>query len=162
LSVQAILLLSEQPWFRYLEFRLIGDGALFEETLAPLRQFDNVHIERRFLRQSQIAALHREYGIFLCPSRMDTQGVSRDEAMSSGLVPVTNAVAAIPEFVDGSCAMLAPAEDAHALARAIARLAQDPRRFAAMSRAAAQRVRRQSAASTVINAEMELIREKNA
>jgi glycosyltransferase involved in cell wall biosynthesis len=34
------------------------------------------------------------------PSRTDTQGVSRDEAMSSGLVPVTNAVAAIPEFVD--------------------------------------------------------------
>ncbi|MGH7182189.1 MAG: methyltransferase type 12, partial [Nitrospiraceae bacterium] len=90
LSVKAILALSKKPYFNDLEFRMIGDGKLFDEVLEPVRGFKNVYIERRFLTHVEIAAIHREYGIFLCPSRMDTQGVSRDEAMSSGLVPVTN------------------------------------------------------------------------
>ncbi|MCF1432202.1 MAG: glycosyltransferase, partial [Shewanella sp.] len=46
LSVKAILELSKEPFFNELEFRMIGDGPLFEETLAPLRQFPNVIIER--------------------------------------------------------------------------------------------------------------------
>jgi glycosyltransferase involved in cell wall biosynthesis len=53
---------------------------------------------------------------------METQGVSRNEAMSSGLVPITNAVATIPEFVDDSCGILAPGGDAEAMAHGIARL----------------------------------------
>jgi glycosyltransferase involved in cell wall biosynthesis len=108
LSVKAIQRLSQQAWFYDMEFRMIGDGPLFEETLAPLREFRNVYIEQRFLNQLEIAALHKEYGIFLSPTRMDAQGVSRDEAMASGLVPVTNAVTAIPEFVDDRCGILAP------------------------------------------------------
>ena len=85
---------------------------------------------------------------------MDTQGVSRDEAMASGLVPVTNAVAAIPEFVDATCGVLAPAEDAHELAEGLLAIIRDPRLFANMSAAAAQRVRRQSAHDAVIQREM--------
>ena len=149
LSVQAIQLLSSKPYFYDMEFRIIGDGLLFEETLAPLREFRNVYIEQRFLKQDKIAELHKEYGIFLCPSRMDTQGVSRDEAMSSGLVPVTNLVAAIPEFVDDSCGILAPADDAEAMAQGIAMLYERSEMFAAMSKAAADRVRRQSDAENV-------------
>jgi glycosyltransferase involved in cell wall biosynthesis len=123
-------------------------------VLEPLRSFSNVYIERRFLTQAEIAALHREYGIFLCPTRMDTQGVSRDEAMASGLVPVTNAVAAIPEFVDDSCGILAPGEDAEAMARGIALLYEQPQKFSAMSEAAAKRIRAQSDAQRVIGAEL--------
>jgi glycosyltransferase involved in cell wall biosynthesis/spore maturation protein CgeB len=156
LSVDAILALSNKPWFNDLQFRIIGDGLLFDQTLAPLRQFNNVHIERGFLSRAEIAALHREYGIFLCPSRMDTQGVSRDEAMSSGLVPVTTNVAAIPEFVDGSCGVLAEAEDADGLAAGIAALYEHPKQFLAMSMAAAARVRMQSASPQITNRELEL------
>src|SRR5690606_7139241 len=111
-----ILELSSKPFFSDLEFRIIGDGPLFDETVAPLMNFKNVKLEKRFLTQDEIAALHKEYGLFLTPTRMDTQGVSRDEAMSSGLVPLTNAVAAVPEFVDETCAILAPEEDHLALA----------------------------------------------
>ena len=157
LSVAAILRLAEQPFFSELSFRLIGDGPLFEETLAPLRGLANVTIERRFLTQPQIAALHRAHGVFLCPSRMDSQGVSRDEAMASGLVPVTSAVAAIPEFVDEGCGVLAPPEDADALAEGIAGLWRDPERFLRLSAAAAARVRRQSAADIVIPQEIALV-----
>jgi glycosyltransferase involved in cell wall biosynthesis len=160
LSVQAILALAQKPYFKELEFLMIGDGKLFDEVLAPLRAFDNVVIERRFLSQSEIAQLHREYGLFLCPTRMDAQGVSRDEAMASGLVPVTNGVTAIPEFVDEGSGILAPGEDATAMAEGIARLVESPSLFAAMSAAAAERVRRQSAQRLVMLDELALIRDE--
>jgi len=157
LSERAVQLLSERPWFRELEFRMIGDGPLFEETLRPLFKYPNVHVERRFLTQEEIALLHKDYGIFLTPTRMDSHGVSRDEAMSSGLVPVTNAVAAVPEFVDETCGILAPPEDAQALADGIAELYEKPEKFASMSKAAAERVRKQSASDIVIRKELDLL-----
>jgi len=116
LTVQAILRLSTRPFFADLSFRLIGDGPLFESTLVPLRGFDNVTIEQRFMDHAEIAALHKDYGVFLCPTRMDTQGVSRDEAMASGLVVVTSAVAAVPEFVDADSGLLCQAESSDELA----------------------------------------------
>ncbi|TLE15011.1 glycosyltransferase [Helicobacter apodemus] len=129
LSVKAILELSNKSFFKELEFLIIGDGELFEETLKPLRAFQNVTIHKKFLRQEEIAKLHKEYGIFLNPTRMDSQGVSRDEAGSSGLVPVTNRVAAIPEFVDEDCGILVEAEDYVGLANAIEFLYKNPKEF---------------------------------
>jgi glycosyltransferase involved in cell wall biosynthesis len=73
LSVEAILQLAKQPFFNELEFRIIGDGKLFEETLKAVERLPNIIIERRFLNQLEIAELHKEYGIFLVPSRTDTQ-----------------------------------------------------------------------------------------
>ncbi len=157
LTVKTILLLSEKPFFTELKFKIIGDGKLFEETIAPLHQFSNVSLEKRFLTQDEIATLHKEYGVFLCPSRCDSQGVSRDEAMSSGLVPVTNAVAAIPEFVDETCGILAPAEDANALAEGVVTLYKNPDKFRAMSQAAAERVRHQSRAEKIVYKEIHLM-----
>ncbi|MRT21307.1 glycosyltransferase, partial [Comamonas sp. CAH-2] len=161
LSVKAILELSKKSFFNDLEFRMIGDGPLFEETLAPLRQFSNVYIEQRFLTQSEIAALHKEYGIFLCPTRMDTQGVSRDEAMSSGLVPITNRVGAIPEFVDEISGVLAPENDAIEMANGIERIYLTPNLFESMSAIAAKRIQKQSSSSLVIQFEIELFQSKN-
>lgn len=158
LSVKAILKISEKPCFMDMEFRFVGDGKLFDETLQPLRRFSNVIIERRFLTREEISCLHKSYGVFLVPSRMDTQGVSRDEAMSSGLVPITNAVGAIPEFVDESCGILAPAEDADALADGLLRLYESPTAFEVLSRSAAERVLRQSSAKSTIEREIALIR----
>ncbi|MET4690769.1 glycosyltransferase [Sinorhizobium fredii] len=159
LSVKAILALQRQEFFNDLEFRIIGDGPLFEEITAPLSGIRNVTCERRFLTQSQIAALHQEYGVFLVPSRMDSQGVSRDEAMSSGLVPVTSRVAAIPEFVDDACGYMAEPENAEGLARAIVDLWENPDTFLRKSRAAAERVRGQSAKEKIITAELTMIKE---
>lgn len=157
LTVKSILALRDQPYFADMAFRLIGDGALFDETVEPLREMENVTIERRFLSQIEIAEIHREYGVFLCPSRMDTQGVSRDEAMSSGLVPVTTEVAAIPEFVDDECGLRAPAEDWAALASGLGELVENPALFAKLSRNAALRVRAQSGFEQTLFAELRLI-----
>jgi glycosyltransferase involved in cell wall biosynthesis/spore maturation protein CgeB len=156
LSVQMILSLSKEPWFKDLEFRIIGDGILFDKILQPLRSFNNVYIEKRFLKQVEIAQLHKEYGIFLCPSRMDSQGVSRDEAMSSGLVPITNHVTAIPEFVDEHCGILAPDEDVQAMVEGMTKLYKDPNLFTSMSMAAAHRVRQQSGAEKIIAQEIQV------
>ncbi len=158
LTVSAILKLTRNLFFRELQFHLVGDGPLFEETLAPLRNFSNVTIERRFLQQQEIAALHRENGIFLIPSRWDSQGVSRDEAMSSGLVPITCNVAAIPEFLDENCGILVPPESPTALAEGIERLYHSPKLFLKMSKAAAERVRRQRGKEQIINKEISLMK----
>jgi spore maturation protein CgeB/glycosyltransferase involved in cell wall biosynthesis len=156
LSVNAVLSLKDKPFFSELEFCFIGDGPLFDEILAPLRELDNVTIERRFLSQQEIADFHKSYGIFLTPTRMDAQGVSRDEAMSSGLVPLTNAVAAIPEFVDETCGILADAESADEMAEGISNLYENIELFLKMSKAASERVKNQSNKSLIIQREMSL------
>ncbi|GAB3734969.1 hypothetical protein GCM10028862_18400 [Luteimonas pelagia] len=157
LAVRAVLDLAEEPFFKDLAFLFVGDGELFEETLAPLRGFENVEIRQGFLTQQEIAELHKSFGVFLVPTRMDSQGVSRDEAMASGLVPVTNAVAAIPEFVDDRVGVVAPPEDWRALADGIRRMYHEPETFLSRSRAAAARVRQQSGYEATIAREIALI-----
>lgn len=159
LTVEAILHLRDHPLFGSAQFKIVGDGPLFDTVLEPLLSLDNVTIERGFLTQDSIARVHKDHGIFLTPTRMDSQGVSRDEAMSSGLVPVTNAVTAIPEFVDEESGILAPGDDAKAMAQGIADLWEAPERFKDMSAAAAQRVRRQTAFDHTMGAEIRLIRQ---
>lgn len=154
LAASAILALRDEPFFHELEFRIVGSGPLFDEVTGPLRALANVTFDQRFLTQAEIASLHRSYGLFLCPTRWDSQGVSRDEAMASGLVPLTNDVAAVREFVDDRCAIVAPPEDHRALAAGISRLYREPDLFLAMSRAAAERVRQRSALERVIAAEL--------
>ncbi|MCS6970669.1 MAG: glycosyltransferase [Planctomycetes bacterium] len=156
LAINAILLLAKHPCFSHLRFTIVGDGPLFSLT-EPLRDFPNVTLHQRFLRQEEIAALHRQHGVFLVPTRHDTQGVSRDEAMSSGLVPITNRVAAVPEFVDDSCGILVPPEDVQGIAHAILDLYDHPEKFLRLSAAAAARVRRQAASDIIIPQELRLL-----
>ena len=157
LTVKCILKLAERKDFNKFSITIVGNGSKFDEIVEPLRNMCNVKLEKTFLTHAEIVSLHQEHGIFIVPSRIDTQGVSRDEAMASGLVPVTNAVAAIPEFVDDTCGILAPAEDAEAMAAGISRLVDDPKLFLTMSRAAAERVRKQSADKIIIKQELNLI-----
>ena len=162
LSVKAVLEISKRKEFSDMEFLMVGAGKLFEETLAPLRVFDNVTIQEGFLTHSEIANLHKEYGIFLTPTRMDSQGVSRDEAMSSGLVPVTNSVTAIPEFVDNECGILAEGENYKQMAMGILELYNDPKRFKLLSLGSSTRVRRQSSTEMIITKEIELFAKTSA
>lgn len=157
LLVEAILLLQDDPCFSEFTFHLVGDGPLFEELTYPLRSFANVTLEQGFLTRDEIAALHRANGVFLVPTRMDSQGVSRDEAMASGLVPITNRVAAVPEFVDETCAVLAAPESARELADGLRRLYDNPDEYVRMSAAAAERVRAQSGFDQTIRRELLLL-----
>jgi spore maturation protein CgeB/glycosyltransferase involved in cell wall biosynthesis len=154
LSVAAILELSKEPFFNELEFRMIGDGRFFDEVLEPIRHFPNVIIEKRFLTQQEIAALHKEYGVFLCPTRMDTQGVSRDEAMASGLVTITTDVAAVPEFTSSDYSFLVAPEDATALATAVRDLYNTTEVFESMSYKASLLICNSRAKKNILNEEI--------
>lgn len=160
ITSKAIVELSKEPVFKDLDIHLYGDGQFFEKDNAPLKKFANVHLHQQFLKQSEIAQLHKEFGVFMATTRLDSQGVSRDEAMASGMVPVVNGVSAVPEFVDENCGMLVPPEDYRAVAQAIKQLCESETLFEKLSEGAAQRVRSQSDRAHTIDKEIELIRSR--
>jgi glycosyltransferase involved in cell wall biosynthesis len=159
LAVEAVLRLSRRPDFGRFQFTFIGDGPLFEETLEPIARLGNVSIRRGFITQAEIAREHARHGIFLVPTRLDTQGVSRDEAMASGLVPVTSSIPVVREFVDEESAALARPDDPGALAQEIVRMADDQALFLSRSAAAADRIRRERSDKVIIPVELSLLAE---
>ena len=154
LVVKAILELKDRPFFNELVFDIYGQGPLFQEVVEPVRNLSNVHLHNYFLSQEDIAKLHKSHGIFLGATRMDSQGVSLGEAMSSGLVPVTNGVYAIPEFVDETCGDLADNDDYLGLAKAIEHLYYNPQTFLEKSKNAAERIRKQCGMTKMVQAEI--------
>jgi len=159
LAVEAVRRLSSRPDFDRFGFTFIGDGPLFEETLEPITRLANVTIRRGFITQGEIAREHTRHGIFLVPTWLDTQGVSRDEAMASGLVPVTSSIPVVREFVNKESAALAKPDDPAALAHEIERMADNPTLFLRRSAAAAERIRRERSDTLVIPAELSLLAE---
>lgn len=160
LMVKAIIELSKRPYFNQLNFKIVGDGILFDETIEPLKKFGNVEIFKGFLSQREIANLHKDYGVFLCPSRMDTQGVSRDEAMASGLVPVTNNVGAIGEFVTNNAGYMCEPEDYIGLANSIDTIFSDPQLFNQMSASSAYLIRQNRSSQMIIKSELKILQGK--
>lgn len=160
-TVEAIRILSTRPYFDDLSFTIVGDGRLFSELTLPLRKFKNVKLRKRFLNQEEISRLHAENGIFMAPTRFDSQGVSMCEAMSSGLVPVSSETAAIPEFVhNGETGLLVPPESPEALADAVEELYFDSELFSRLSAAAASSIGYLCGRKATTDRELELIGEK--
>lgn len=132
LAIDAILLLSKRPCFNDLEFSIYGEGYLFKKLTYKLRLLPNVKLHNYFIENQKIPAIHREHGIFLCPSRMDTQGVSMCEAMASGLVPVTSPIGGIPEYLENGISGLSTS-NAEGIAQKIEYLYNHPDQFLKMS-----------------------------
>lgn len=160
LTVAAILELSKKPYFNELEFRIIGDGPLFDEIVEPIKEFPNVILEKRFVAQPEVAQLHKEHGVFLCPTRWDSQGVSRDEAMASGLAVVTTNTAAIPEFTDENSAILANNEDPMSIASCLASIIENKESFLSLSCCASERILSTIGKKTIIPQEIALFTDR--
>jgi glycosyltransferase involved in cell wall biosynthesis len=79
--------------------------------------------------------------------------------MSSGLVPVTNAISVVREFVDQETAGLATPDDSLGLADEIWRMVEDPDLYLRRSAAAAERVRRERGHGKIIPMELTLLAE---
>lgn len=156
LGAAAIAQLAQQSWFSDLDVRIIGEGRHFAEDTHGLGRFDNVHLDERTLPADALGAALASAGIALLPTRWDSQGMMMGESMMAGLVPVTNDVAAIPEFVDHTCGHLAPAEDSDGLAAGIAELFENPSVFTTKSEAAHQRVLDQCGPAATVQREIEL------
>ncbi len=157
LTTNAILLLSKEKFFNELEINIYGNGEKFELENKPLEKFKNVHLHQTFLTQEEIKAVHQNNGIYIATTRWDSQGVSRDEAMSSGLVVIANNVSAIPEFVDEESGVLVPEENYTDIVEAIKLLYNDEKMFEKLSENAAKRVRSQTAKEFTISKEVDLI-----
>lgn len=154
LSINCIIELSKKCFFNELEFSIYGDGILFNELTNKLKIFKNVNINNKFLNHCEISKIHKNYGIFLCPTRMDSQGCSMCEAMSSGLVPITNNITAIPEFMDDECGFLCKPENYIEMADSIEKLYNDPELFQKMSFNANKRIREQLNIKNIIEKEL--------
>lgn len=157
ITVKFIKKLSRKKYFCDLEILIYGDGKLFNSLTKRLRKFNNVTINHRFITQGEIAKIQKEYGIFLCPTRQDAQGVSMCEAMSSGLVPITSDNTAIPEFVDKDKeGMLCDNGNIESFVEAYERLYYDADLFIKMSESASKRVQAQCSMENTINKEIQI------
>ena len=159
LTVKAICLLSEKPFFSELSFSICGTGRMWNKTVAPLKVFPNVQLKNSFYLHDEIVKLHAEHGVALMPSRQDAQGVSTCEAMCSGLVPVTSNNTAIPEYVPMGCGYLA--NNAKELANAIEDICDNPEKYLKYSQNAAAFIRSKCANDVVIRQEIALIKKQN-
>ena len=156
IAIEAIKIASKWDGFEDLHFTIRGFGTEFAELTEDLKDFSNVVLEEQYSMPEEMAALHKQHGIFLCPSRFDTQGVTMGEAMASGLVCITNSVAGIPEYIDESCGLLASADDPMAYAKAIWHAKENPAAMLELSKAAADRARTQCGRDHTVSREIEL------
>jgi colanic acid/amylovoran biosynthesis glycosyltransferase len=141
-----------QKKFPRATFTIAGDGPLREELQA---QAAVLGIAERvfftgFVSQTKLRALYAEAHLFLHPSETsadgDREGVPNSmlEAMASGVPPLATRHGGIPEAVEHGISGLLVAEgDSEALTQEMLALAEAPERYAAVSAAAAQRVRSQ-------------------
>lgn len=157
IALRALELLAEEPGFAELTVTVRGFGRHFRDETAGLRRHRNVTVEERYSSPIEMAAAHQRHGVFLCPTRFDTQGVMLGEAMASGMVTITNPVAAIPEFTDEASSLLPRAEDPWAFADAIRHLLVNRHLMPELSVAAAERVRAQCGRAATIDREIDLI-----
>ncbi len=141
LARDAVLALAGTDEFAQMHLTVVGDGPLFEESTEPLSGFANVSIRRGYVGHDEMAGLFEQHGVMLVPTRWDSQGLTCLEAMSCGLVAVTNDVAAVPEFVPPETGILCPPEDPGALAEALLGLQRDPEDYLERSRLGAEAVR---------------------
>jgi L-malate glycosyltransferase len=155
-AMEAIRILSLRPCFKDLQFSIFGQGRYFDVLTDRIKEFQNVFIHKTYLPNSEIPAIHDRHGIFLSPARLDTQGVSRCEAMASGLVPLTTNCTAIPEFVENEVSGFLT-RSAGDLAEAMERLYNDPALFSRISHSAAQAIREKCDIGKIVKAELGLI-----
>lgn len=157
ISVKAILKLSKEPFFKDLEFLICGRGKLFNELTDQLKGFSNIELKNKYFNQKEIAQIHKRFGVFLCPTRMDAQGVSMCEAMSSGLVPITSRNTAIPEFVSHHESGILTKSYKH-VAESIEFLYRRPDKFLSYSENASKMIIEKSGIDNVKEKEINLIR----
>lgn len=128
-AVRCIIELSRRDFFDDLEFNIYGTGPYHSKLFDPIKDFSNVHLNKRYLTHSEIAEAHSKNGIALFPTRFDTQGVSMCEAAASGLAVVSTKREAVYAFLPKESGLFADAEDYIGFADIIENLYRDPDHF---------------------------------
>ncbi len=127
--VRVILELSRRPFFDDLQFDIYGDGSLHERILAPVKDFENVIIHKKFLNHEEIRKVHETHGIALFPTRFDSQAVSSCEAASSGCAVVTSDIPGVRQFIPHDLGVMCNTENYKEYADVIEKMYYDPEYF---------------------------------
>lgn len=161
ITAKAILELSEKSFFNEFTFDLYGDGELFEQNFAELkqRQFPNVFIYKEYIDQGRMKELFASHGILLAPTRCDTQGVTACEGMSAGMAVISCNTAAVPEFMNEDCGSLYEFDNYMQLADEIAYLYYQPEEFLRKCKNASARMEGQCGFDATVRKEIKMIYE---
>ncbi len=159
ITVQFIIEMRKHPAFNSMKFTVIGQGPLWEKTVAPLRQFENVKLINKFLNSDEIREYHAQNGFMICPTRQDAQGVSMCEAMSSGLVPLTLNNTAIPEFLPEIPGILC--DNVHEMYEFAARLIENEKLFLDISEKCSLVIKSKCGSSATIDKEISMVTSRN-
>jgi glycosyltransferase involved in cell wall biosynthesis len=122
---------------------LIGEGSQADALRAQARALP-ASVNRRIVfggRQADVAAVTAALDVAVMPSLREAQGIAILEALAARRPVVASRVGGIPETIrHGVHGLLVPPADPPALARAILRLATDPKLRARLGAAGARRV----------------------
>ncbi len=142
--------LARLPDGLHWHFTHVGSG---DKSAALAEQARTLAIAGRItwrgaLTRDEVVACYEQADLFALPCRIAADG-DRDglpnvllEAQAMGLACISTPVSGVPELIeDGVNGLLVPPDDADALAAAIAILARDPERRAAMGAQGRRRVR---------------------
>jgi glycosyltransferase involved in cell wall biosynthesis len=122
--------------------RMAGAGPQHAEAKAYAKamSFDgDCSFVSTYIGAAQRSAFMRSIDVFVLPSLAEGTPNCVIEAMAHGLPVIATSVGGIPDAVSPEMAILVPSRDVTALADAMAELAADPARRAAMGRAARER-----------------------
>ncbi|HEY6577799.1 MAG TPA: glycosyltransferase family 4 protein [Rhizomicrobium sp.] len=136
LDAMRLLRLQERPVRLHVVAATAGLRRRIDE-----KRLGNAVAAEGFLTHGRTLEAMRRAQIFLLPSRAEGFPNALVEAMALGLAPIVTPVGAIPEIVEGTGAIVVPAQNAQALADAIARLASEPQLCARIGTAVRAAVR---------------------
>ena len=156
-AINVIELLSKYEIFPLLNIKIVGRGRLFNKYTSLIKNYPNVEIHEGFLTQDEIANVHKDYGMFLCPTRQDAQGVSMCEAMSSGLIPITSLNTAIPEFVPAEYGIACKTEEQ--MVDKILEIVEKPELFKELSLGVSQFIQEKCSRQKTTEIEIQLIKD---
>jgi glycosyltransferase involved in cell wall biosynthesis len=131
----ALAELRERKWHLTCAGSLTRDP---ETTAALQLKLDHLSLKTRvsLLGDLDAAALERYYAradIFVLPSYLEGYGMALAEAAARGIPVVSTTAGAIPETVPAESSVLVPPGDSRALAKALARLLDEPATRAALA-----------------------------
>lgn len=129
IDTRVILELSKRPFFEDLTFDIYGDGEMFDVLTAPIKEFKNVNLHKKFLSHEDIQKVHETHGIGLFASRFDTQGVSLCEAASSGCAVVTSNIPVITSYIPKELGVTCEVENYKEYADVIEKMYYDEKYF---------------------------------
>lgn len=161
IDVRVILELSHREIFKDMEFSIYGDGNIHDKLLEPLKNFENVHIYKKFLSHEEIKEMHQNHGIGLFATRFDTQAVSSCEAAMSGCVVISSKNVGTSEYISEDIGTYCETENIKEYADLIEKLYNEPKLFKKMSKEMHESVMKTCSYKYSIKKDIEMINNFN-